>query len=75
MSYNSFDPKDLWDITKFQNFFNPLSPWYIDDNNDKNDNDNNKKPQKKYIRTKEDDENDKVALIVCYWIYRGFTII
>lgn len=33
MSYNPFDIKDLWDITKIQNFYNPLSPFYINRNN------------------------------------------
>lgn len=65
MSYNPFDQKDLWDITKFQNHFNPLSPFYMNPNRNKNANNNIKKPKKEYIRTEKDDENDKIAIIVC----------
>lgn len=68
MSYNPFDIKDLWDITKIQNFYNPLSPFYINRNNKSSTKIKDiisRKPKKEYIRTKEDDEEDKFVLIVC----------
>lgn len=67
MNYNPFDPKNF-DITNPKNFFNPFSsfsPFYINASRNRNVNNNIKKPKKEYIRTEKDDENDKIALIVC----------
>ena len=67
MNYNPFDPKN-WDITNPQNLlnpFSPFSPFYINASRNKKVNNNIKKPKKEYIRTEKDDENDKIALIVC----------
>lgn len=64
MNYNPFDPKN-WDITNPQNLFNPFSPFYINASRNKKANNNIKKPKKEYIRTEQDDKNDKFAFIVC----------
>lgn len=74
MSYNPFDPKDLWDITKIQNWSNPLSPFYMNRNNKSATKIKDlipRKPKKEYIRTEQDDKEDNFVLIVCIIGYVG----
>lgn len=68
MSYNPFDFKDLWDITKIQNFYNPLSPFYTGRNRENATKIKDlipRKPQKKYIRTEEDEKEDIILFVMC----------